>query len=46
VEIIDVYKIKDYNNEYIGKVKSINRQNIDKDINTIITIPSNFKLEK
>jgi len=46
LEIIDVYKIKDYNNEYIAKIRKIDWQIIDKNIKSIIIIPSNFKLEK
>ena len=45
-EILDTHKIKDFENEYIAKVKSINNFIINKKIHSIIIIPSNFKLDK
>ncbi len=44
--IKDVHKVKDYSIEYKGKLISIDKKDIDKDIYAIVSIPMNFKVEK
>ena len=46
IEIIDIYKIKDYSIEYIAKINKINQENIAPNIKAILSIPINFSLEK
>lgn len=45
-EIIDSYKIKDFNNEYIVKVNEIDKKKINSNIKAVLSIPINFNLEK
>jgi len=46
LEIIDVYKIKDYSNEYIAEIKELSETAIHKKIKLIVVIPSNFTIKK
>jgi competence protein ComEC len=46
IEVQDVYKIKDHNNEYIVKLRGIDGIVMDTNIKSIIVVPSNFDLKK
>lgn len=46
IEIIDVYKINDYNNDYLAKLNNIDWKKINKKIRLIFSVPSNFTLKK
>lgn len=45
-EILETYKIKEFNKEYIAKVTKINNEIISKNIYSIIIVPFNFSLNK
>ncbi|PIE85712.1 hypothetical protein CSA08_00340 [Candidatus Gracilibacteria bacterium] len=45
-EILELHKVKDFEKEYIAKVKKINDKHINKNIYSIIIVPFNFDLNK